>query len=107
MTARMSLIPLAQATPGMILAADICDAGGNSLLAEGAELTQGVIASLQRRGVAQILIAEEEILTPEQRATRRAELVARVDAMFHKCGDDPLMAKLREVLLAFRLEALE
>lgn len=107
MTTKARLIPLAQALPGMKLAADVCDAGGSSLLAAGAELTQGMIALLQRRGVAQVLIAEEEIPTPEQRAARRAEVAARVDAMFSKSGDDPLMAKLRQALLAYRLEALE
>ena len=108
MTTKVSLIPLSHAEPGMILAANVCDAGGASLLAAGAELSQGMIASLQRRGVAHIQIAEEqEALTPEQQAARQAEVVARVDAMFRHCGTDPLMAKLREVLLAYRLEVPE
>ena len=103
---KVSHVPLAQAQAGMKLAADVCDAGGNSLLAAGAELTEGLIGSLQRRGVLHIQIAEDEVLTPEQLAARRAEVVAHVDAMFRKSGIDPLMAKLRETLLEYRLETL-
>jgi len=107
MTTRVRAIPLSQATPGMVLAAAVCDPGGASLLAEGAALTHATIASLQRRGVARLQIAEEEILTPAQLAQRREEVSAGVAALFRQCGDDPLMAKLREALLAYRLESLE
>ena len=107
MTTKVSLMPLSDAVPGMILAADVRDGGGATLLAGGAELTPGMIASLQRRGVANIQIAEEETLTPEQLAARHADVVARVNAIFRRSMDDPLMAKLRDALLAYRLEGLE
>lgn len=107
MTTKVRQILLEQAQGGMRLAADVCDAGGNSLLAAGAELTESMIASLQRRGVAHIHIAEEETLTPEQLAVRRAELETRITAMFRHCGDDPLMAELRQALLEYRLEGLQ
>lgn len=107
MTSEANRVPLAQARCGMRLAADVCDAGGNPLLAEGAVLTESLIASLQRRGVTFLQIAVEEMLTPEQLAARRDELTAQVHAMFRKCGGDPLMAKLRETLLEYRLEKLQ
>jgi len=90
----------------MVLAAAVCGPGGASLLAEGAALTHATIASLQRCGVACLQIAEEETLTPTQLAQRREEATVHVAALFRQCGDDPLMAKLREALLAYRLERL-
>lgn len=104
---KMRAIPLSSAEPGMLLADEVRDAGGASLLAAGTELTQPMIASLQRRGVVRLLIAEVEILTPEQLAQRREEIKKRVAALFRHCGGDPLMARLRESLLAYRLEDLK
>lgn len=107
MTTKVNLIPLSQTAPGMILAADVCDAGGAGLLATETELSQDMIASLQHRSVAHIQITEKEILPPEPLAARQAEIMARVDTIFRQSGDAPLMVKLREALRAYRLEGLE
>ncbi len=107
MTVRARAIPLSLAEPGMRLADEVHDSGGAGLLAAGTELTPSLIASLQRRGVARLLIVEEEMLTPEQLARRRVEVTEQVYALFRHCGGNPLMAKLRETLLAYRLGNLE
>jgi len=98
---------LEQLEAGMVLAQDVCDAGGGRLLAQGAELSDATIASLGRRGVDFAMVAVEEILTPEQRAARDAEIRERVERLFRKAGNDPMLLKLRATLLHYRLAGLD
>ena len=48
---RSQLTPLAEATPGMVLGEVLRDGKGNMLLAQGAVLTEGMLASLARHGI--------------------------------------------------------
>ena len=98
---------LDQLEAGMMLAQDVCDAGGGCLLAQGAELSDATIAALGRRGVSHVLVALEEILTPEQRAAREEEIRDRVEWLFRKAGNDPMLLKLRATLLQHRLAGLD
>lgn len=98
---------LEQLEAGMVLAQSVCDAGGGCLLAQGAELSDATIASLRRRGVDHAMVAVEEILTPEQRIAREAEVRERVKHLFRKAGDDPMLLKLRATLLQYRLAGLD
>lgn len=88
---------------GMVLALDVCDAGGGCLLARGAELTESTIASLRRRGLDYVMVEVEEQLTAEQRAAREAETRRRIDWLFRKAGKDPMLLKLHATLLQYRL----
>lgn len=99
-------LPLAQARPGMLLAVALCDGAGTELLAAGTELTETLLASLARRGVTHLQVAGEEQPTPAELAARRTAVAARLDFLFRKAGGDPLMAALRDALLAYRLEEL-
>lgn len=105
MTTKITSVELSQATPGMILAAPVCDTAGNSLLLAGAELTEAMLASLARRGVELLQVADEVQLSDEELAAQRGEVAARLDFLFRH-GDDHLMAALHETLLAYRLEGL-
>ena len=98
---------LDQLTAGMVLAQDVCDATGGRLLAQGAELSGATIASLKRRGVDYVMVAVEEILTPEQRAAREAQTRERIERLFRKAGSDPMLLKLRATLLQYRLAGLD
>lgn len=98
---------LEQLEAGMVLAQDVCDAGGGRLLAQGAELSDATITSLGRRGVDFAMVAVEEILTPEQRAARETEIRERVERLFRKAGNDPMLLKLRATLLHYRLAGLD
>lgn len=91
---------------GMVLAQDVCDAGGGRLLAQGAELSDATIASLRRRGVDHAMVAVEVILTPEQRVAREAEIRRRIEQLFRKAGNDSMLLKLRATLLQYRLAGL-
>lgn len=97
---------LDQTEPGMVLAQDVCDAGGGRLLALGAELSDATIASLKRRGVECVMVAVEETLTPEQRAAREAEIRRLTEHLFRAAGNDPMLLKLRATLLQYRLSGL-
>lgn len=105
MPVKIRSLELSQATPGMILAAPLCDAAGSSLLAEGTELTATLLASLARRGVTLVRIAEEERLSAEELAVRRAAVSARLEFLF-RGGDDPLRMALYKTVLDYRLESL-
>lgn len=100
-------VTLDQLAAGMVLAQDVCDASGGSLLNEGAELSDATIALLRRRGIGQVMVAVEEILTPEQRAARETEIRAGIEHLFRHAGDDPMLLKLRASLLNYRLAGLE
>lgn len=102
---RKRLRPLEEIEPGMELADDMYDATGHVLLGNGAVLTAGMIESLNRRGIAHIPIAER--IDAEEAARLRAAARRRVEALFRRAGDDPLMAKLREAVLEYRLEELQ
>ena len=98
---------LDQLAAGMVLAQDVCDAGGGRLLAQGSELSEATIALLRRRGIEHVLVAVEETLTPEQRAAREAEIRQRIERLFRKAGNDPMLLKLRATLLQYRLAGLD
>ncbi|BAN36099.1 hypothetical protein SCD_n02291 [Sulfuricella denitrificans skB26] len=98
---------LDQLTAGMVLAQDICDASGGHLLTEGVALNDTTIASLRRRGIEHVMVVAEEILTPEQCATRKAEIGARIEHLFRQADDDPMLLKLRVTLQTYRLAGLE
>ena len=98
---------LDQLTAGMALAQDVCDASGGRLLTEGVELSDATIASLRRRGIEHVMVAVEEILTPEQCAARKAEIGTRIEHLFRRAGNDPMLLKLRATLLHYRLAGLE
>ena len=96
-----------QLETGMVLAQDVCDAGGSRLLAQGSAISDATISSLRRRGVASVLIAFEETLSAEEMAARTAEIHSQVDHLFRQAGNDPMLLKLRATLLQYRLSGLE
>lgn len=98
---------LEQLEAGMVVAQDVCGVGGGCLLAQGAELSDATIASLRRRGVDYVMVAVEEILTPEQRAEREAQIRERIGHLFRRMDGDPMLLKLRATLLQYRLAGLD
>lgn len=101
------VLPLDQAQPGMCLAFEVCDPSGAVLLAAGAELTAALLPSLAKRGVKQVQVEVEETLSPEELAARREAVVRRLDRLFQHEGDDPLLDRLKEIVVSYRLRGLE
>jgi hypothetical protein len=89
--------------PGIHLAAAVSDSAGGVLLAAGAELTSGLIASLQRRGISHVPVAVKTSCSPEELSVQREQVKSRIIWLFRN-GADPLMSKLYEAVLEYRLE---
>lgn len=98
-------VSLENAPEGARLAADIRDAEGRVLLAQGSELSAGTIASLHSRGVRQVQIVQEA--SAEELAARREAVVQRLARLFRDTQGDPLMVRLHDAVLAYRLEQLK
>ncbi len=85
MSGAYRLVPLDQAQPGMVLSDVLLDGQGQVLLARGAVLTEYVLASLARHGVAALPIASAEA----EAAPDAAQVQARLDHLFrHNDRDD-------------------
>jgi hypothetical protein len=104
MSTAYQLIQLAQATPGMVLSDVLLDRQGQMLLPQGAVLTESVLASLGRHGVAMVPVvaaADSAPLDPEA-------VQARLDHVFrrHERGNDDDWATgiLRQYVEDYRLE---
>lgn len=106
MKSEITHIPLERATPGLILGEDLLDPSGHILLPAGVVLTDAMLSSLRRRGIAELAIAVEPTTAPEELARREAQVRQRLAHLFRKAGDDILMQTLARVVLEYRLEAL-
>ncbi len=100
-------IPLTQLSVTARLARDVLDGKGRCLLAAGSVLTEAAREPLRRRGVTSVFVEMAETLTPEQLAQTAAQIEVAVMRRFRAVGDDPGLAKLRDLILAYRLSLLE
>lgn len=105
-----STIPLDQAVPGMVLAAEVRHKNGSVLLKSGITLSESHIASLQQRDVAEIAIvpvqAAGETLSPEKRRELQRALKLEVERMFRRAGTDATTQALMRTVLEYRMEKL-
>jgi len=93
--------------PGMRLAAAVVDASGQVLLPVGSELTEGMLQSLVRRGVSELLIATEFADDPAIVEARRVALERQMARLFRKAGNGVETMVLYQAILDFRLERAE
>ncbi|MHB9117425.1 MAG: hypothetical protein ACYC2R_04015 [Burkholderiales bacterium] len=103
----MKSLRLDQLLAGMVLAQDVCDPSGSRLLTQGTALSEAAIGSLKRRGVKQVVVSEEETLTPEQQLARKTAIRERIDWLFRHAGKDPMLFKLHATILHYRLLRLD
>ena len=95
-------LTLDQASPGMILADDMRDVGGNLLLKSGTSFTESMLASLQRYNIGSFTVVGEESDAVDDTAAR--ELVQRrLAKLFRRCGDGVASRSLRDGLSQYRL----
>ena len=80
-------VPLATASAGMQLAADLRDANGNVLLPQASVLTSANINALQRRGIASIEVMDTHTIDPAPPTA--AEIALRVAYIFRRGGGNP------------------
>jgi hypothetical protein len=90
--------------PGMRLAAAVADANGQVLLPIGAELTESMLHSLHRRGIAELLIETEVAEDPAVVQARREALKTQLAQLFRKAGNGAETKALYQAILEFRQE---
>jgi len=99
-----SQLPLEEVSPGMVVAAPILDEGGRVLLPAGSTLSEGVIASLERRDIASVTVEVEVQMDPAEAEARRVRLKAQLDHLFRHAGEGEEMHALYAAVLDFSLE---
>lgn len=106
MIGRYKQVAIDDAGAGMVLAAEVRDAQGNVLLAEGAALTEALLSALRRRGVESVRI-EDDGMSEEQLAAERERVAARLAHLFRKPHGGAADKLLREQVCAWRMEQLQ
>ena len=100
-------INLAQATPGMCLGADVQDAHGAVLLAQGTELTESLLAALLRRGIERIEVLETDAPDAADFEARREAVEARLAHLFRRAGESDADRQLFHCVRGYRLESMQ
>lgn len=104
---RVTTIMLEEVNAGMRLAASVYDPAGKILLAKNTELNESMIASLARREIAHVQVEVEAFLSGNDIALQKEQILGRIAHLFRKSSDAPLMDKLREKVLEYRLETFK
>ncbi|MFW5722502.1 MAG: hypothetical protein ACOCVU_07365 [Desulfohalobiaceae bacterium] len=101
----MAKVPLGMARPGMVLAKPVFRGdSGMVLVAEGTELTPGILATLERMEVGSLVVkGEVEGLPGSISVTERLQ---RLDHLFRSHEDDPWMEQVKGFLKAHFQENL-
>lgn len=99
-------LPLEQAMPGMVLGADVLDAHGAVLLAAGGEISESMLSALRRRGVQQVSVLVQTVLTEAEREARKEAMRARLNHLFRHAGEGAADRFLRQAVLEYRMEQL-
>jgi len=106
MKMRRLTLPLAEARPGMRLAADVRGSGGTVLFAGGTELAEAGLASLRRRGIESVTVEVADPRSEEEIARELAAMEARVAHLFHRHLANPDLRELMQVVLEYRRRGL-
>ena len=90
----------------MILAAAVTDSLGQTLVAEGSEISAGGLAGLRRHGVTAITYLEEDARTEEELLAERTRVTQEIMERFAHSEKSSSMAFLQQIVLEYRLERL-
>jgi hypothetical protein len=102
---RYRVVPVDEASAGMVLHDDVRDSGGNVLLPRQTALSDALLRSLGRRGIETLQIVDDA-MTPEQLAAARARVLERLAHLFRRAGNGRANALLRDVVEQYRMAAL-
>ncbi|MBM4134248.1 MAG: hypothetical protein FJ245_10800 [Nitrospira sp.] len=93
----MKRVPLAEATPGMILAKPVASLAGQLIVPSGRSLDVSLIASLLDLGLTSVHVENcpGEEGEPVKSVT---ELEQALDHRFRRVADDPDLARMRETI---------
>ena len=93
-------VPLDQTLIGVMLAENVLDTRGRTLLAKGVTLDADTCALLMQREVEQVTILRK--IDTQTQLDRQQALQARLEARFSQVLDDPLMQNLFEIIKQHR-----
>ncbi|GAB4345211.1 MAG: hypothetical protein Kow006_02110 [Gammaproteobacteria bacterium] len=99
-------LPLEEVWEGAELARDLADGHGRTLMKQGAVLNPRMLELLANRGVERVEVYAAEVMDEAELQARRDEIRERVERRFAAVGQSEVMAKLKAVVLEFRLEVL-
>lgn len=99
---RYKEIPIDDASAGMVLFDDVCDAKSGILLPASTVLSNDMLTSLRRRGTTTLQVFDNAL--SEQEWTIECDRVrSRMAYLFRHCGDNRPCLFLREQMLQYRL----
>lgn len=99
---RSSDIGLDQAVAGMALAAALLDDKGAVLVPQDAMLTEAMLASLRRRGIARCVVWSGDGVDPAELARERAQRLVRLEWLFRHTAAHGGSARLLSELRTYR-----
>ena len=101
----MKRIAIAQVENGMILTADVCGPAGNVILKSGTTLSEAVGRRLANWGVTKVYVegVDESLPIKPTTSDTGVKMQAHLKAKFEKCMGNPIMAKLYESVLSYRI----
>jgi hypothetical protein len=93
----MQKIPINLAAPGMKLAKAVTKENGMTIMAEGMELTDSLIARLDGMNIERITVQGHPVeLGGTGAGTHWGERLDRLDHLFRRYGEDKWMVRVRE-----------
>ncbi|CCH47968.1 hypothetical protein [Pseudodesulfovibrio piezophilus] len=103
----MQKIPIDLAAPGMKLAKPVTKEGGMTIMAEGMELTESLIARLENMKVDRITVQGNPVdMGGAGAGTKYAERIERLDHLFRRYPNDKWMLRVKDrIAQYFRIKA--
>jgi len=97
-------LALSEIEPGMALVDPLFDEVGCLLLPRGCTLSEGILADLRRRRIAELAIVrvvDEEVVA---HAARHESVVKSLAPLFRKAGSGPASRQLYQSILRYQME---
>lgn len=92
----MQKIPIDLAAPGMKLAKPVTKEGGMTIMAEGMELTDSLIARLEKMDIDRITVQGNPVdMGGAGSGTKYAERIERLDTLFRRYSKDKWMMRVK------------
>lgn len=105
MLRRSKQLEVGAAAVGMVLSEAVFDAHGNVLLPQGVVLDEALLASLQRRGIDWIAVADNAVCEAQLQAEKE-RLLQRLPVLFRNCMSKPGCTMLLDHIRAYRLQQI-
>jgi hypothetical protein len=106
MSARYLLLDLDEVQPGMHLFGAVLDSKGETLLPDGAKLSEQMLTSLRRRGLTEIPVVNTEYSEVDEKVSIE-QLQIRLSQLFRNCADQSASNALMKSVMTYRLEKCE